>query len=283
MKYYPTGTKKILEFYKGEFDSCFILFHPFLKMKQEDETEIERTSSREANTVPDEFAEFFKELNLPANAVIYTSNQNYPEEKRIIESGIEISWNQVIEQTNNLNSYQEIQKALKTSIGAYRKIFQRNDLFNHLQEYLKKQKIWSPKEDIINTLTKKKIFQIFRLLNLNKIINDNFKEEKIPIDIGKMSEFDFCDIMNSFFICSLDKDVMIVQNRDTFFCLLLTRKKETMQKILESIELEGILCSEETSLPWEFNNKEFEELVQKEKEQKSKNKSSKWWSRIFKK
>lgn len=285
MKYYPKGTEKILEFYEGEFESCFILFHPFLKMKREDgtETETERASSTKANAVPDELAEILNRIKLPANAMIYASNENYPEERQIIESGIAISWNQVIEQSNNLNSFQDIQKALKTSIGAYRRIFQRNDLFKNLQEYLKKQKIWSPKEDKINASTKRKLFQIFRLLNLNKIINDDFKKEKTPIDIKEMTELKFCESMNSCFIYSLDKEVMIGQDRDTFFCLLLTKNKEIMDKILESIELEGILCNEETSLPWEFENKEFDELVEKEKEEKNKSKPSKWWSKIFKK
>lgn len=282
MKYYPIGTVKILEFYEGEFESCFILFHPFLKMQNGDKDEIKRTGSDKVNSVPDEFEEMFNGIKLPGNAMIYMSNPNYPKENEIIESGIGISWKEIIELSNKFNSYEDIQKALKTSIGAYRKIFQRNDLYDHLQEFIKKHKFWSPKEDIINTLTKKKLFQFFQLLNLNEIINDNFKENKIPINIKEMSVNDFCKTMNSSYIYSSGKEVMISQYMDTFFCLLLTKKKETMQKILDNFELEGILCNEESSLPWEFEKEEFERLVKEEKERKSKKKSSSIWSKIFK-
>jgi len=278
---YPRGREKILEFYRGEFESCYILFHPFLKIKQEEGNDMERTSSSKENVLPNELSTIFSKIKFPANAMLYVSNPNYPEEKKIIESGIEISWSQVIEQSN-LNSYSEIQKALKTSIGAYRRIFQRKDLLKHLQEFLKKEKYWSPKEDIINPLTKKKLFQIFRLLELNKIINHNCNTENIPIDISEMSELEFCKTMTASYIYSKDKKVMVSQNRDTFFCLLLTKKKETMQKILANIDLEGILCDEESSMPWEFEKKEFNELVQKGKEKKIKNNSPSWWSRIFK-
>lgn len=283
MKYYPIGTVKILDFYEGEFESCFILFHPFLKIKNEGDNETKRTSSDKVDSIPNEFEEMFKGIKLPGNAMIYMSNPNYPKENEIIESGIGVSWKEVIELSNKFTTPEDIQKALKTSIGAYRKVFRRNDLHEHLQEFIKKHKLWSPKEDIINALTKKKIFQIFRFLNLNEIFNDDFKEEKEPINIKEMSLPDFCQTMSSSYIYSSEKEVMISQYMDTFFCLLLTKKKETMVKILENFELEGILCDEEFSLPWEYENEEFERLVKEEKERKDKRKSSSWLSKIFKK
>jgi hypothetical protein len=283
MKYYPLGTDSILDFYEGEFESCFILFHPFLKMKNHEDELLEHTRSAKLDSLPKEFNDIFNSVKLPENTRIYATNTNYPEEIVIIESGIEISWKTIIELSTQLNSFHDVQKALRTSIGAYRDIFERNDLFKNLKETLEKQKMIPPHEDIINTLTKKKLFEILNFLNQKEIVIDNFTEIKTPINISDISLIDFCNTLKSSYIYSLGREVMISQYRDTFFCLLLTKKKETMQTILDNFELEGILCDQETSLPWEFDKVEFEKLLEKEKEQKISNKSSKFWSRLFKK
>lgn len=283
MKYYPIGTDSILDFYAGEFESCFILFHPFLKMKNHDDELLKHTSSAKLDFLPKEFEGIFNGVKLPENTRIYATNANYPEEIEIINSGTEVSWQTIIDLSNELKTVQDVQKALRTSIGAYRNIFERNDLFENLKETLEKQKIISPHEDIINTLTKKKILEIFHFLNLNEIVIDDFTEIKTPINISDLSLNDFCNILKSSYIYSFGREVMISQYRDTFFCLLLIKKKETMQTILDHFELEGILCDQETSLPWEFDKFEFEKLLEEEKEQKISNKSSKFWSRLFKK
>jgi hypothetical protein len=250
-------------------------------MKGEEQNKAPRTSLAKSDEVPDELRDILKGISLPGNATIYEANENYPDDSQIIRSGIAISWKEVIEQANNLHSYQDIQKALKTSIGAYRTVFQREDLSGSIQTYLEIQKVWPPKEDVINALTKKKLLEAFRLLHLNKIINDDFKEEKTPIDIEEMSESEYCQAINSSLIYSVNKEIMIAQDRDTFFCLLLSRTKEDMNKILAHIDLEGFLCDEKTALPWEFEDKELAALLKKEKEQESK--PIKWWPSIFKK
>lgn len=286
MNYYPKGTDSILKSFKGEFKSCYILFHPFLQIKGENET-VDRNSSSQENDIPDDIKDLFKGIKLPTNATIYSSNPNYPEEPEIIKNGISISWNEILNKSEKIESYQDIQKGLKTSIGAYRRIFQRDDLMKSLKEVLDENKYWSPKEDDINTTTKLLIFQIFKFLSIQRAVNLIYNEEPTPIDLDKLDENSFCQTFNSSVIHSVEKEVVFSQDRDTFFCLMLTKKEETMQKIITKFQPEGILCDETTCLPWEFGNDEFQQMLDEEKIAKEnrkkvkENKSKGWFKRIF--
>lgn len=283
MKYYPQEKEKILDCYAGEFESCFILFHPFLKMENEGSEPSSRISSNQQDAIPDELQAIFKLLPIPASALIYAVNQNYPTEEAVIENGIAIRWNQVIQQSKQLNSYQDVQKALMTSIGAYRSVFQRKDLLQALQLTLKAHKYWSPRDSAINTLTKKTMFEVFKFIGVKELIKDGFLPDEAPVDITALSASEFCQLISSDLMYAVDKEVMVVGGgHDTFFCLLLTKKKETMHRILSYFQLEGILCDEQTVLPWEFSQQEIESLIQKEQAQKNKKKSQSWWARIFK-
>lgn len=288
MNYYPKGTDSILKSFKGEFKSCFILFHPFLQIKGENET-VDRNSSSQENDIPDDIKDLFKGIKLPSNATIYSSNPNYPEEAEIIQNGISITWKEILNNSDKLVSYEDIQKGLKTSIGAYRRIFQREDLMKSLTEVLDRNKYWSPKEDDINTTTKLLIFQIFKFLSIRKAVNLIYNEEPTPIELDNLDELSFCQTFNSTVVHSPEKEVVFSQDRDTFFCLMLTKKEETMQKIITQFKPEGILCDETTSLPWEFENNEFQQMIESEKLEKEKrtkmkaNKSNNWFRKIFKK
>ncbi len=284
--HYPKGAENILKSYEGQFESCFILFHPFLKMKGDDGGK-SRISSSQENEIPNVIKDIFKEITLPSNATIYSSNPNYPEEVEIIENGMPVEWKEVLNNSDGLNSYEDIQKGLKTSIGAYRRIFQRNDLMNSVMEVLAENNYWSPREDDINTLTKLLLFKIFNLLDVKSAVNLDYSSDSNPIEIEKLDEQSFCKAFNSTLIYSENKEVMILQDRDTFFCLMLTKHKETMQKIITAFNPEGILCDNETCLPWEFGNDEYLELLDREKieianRKKAKEKKSKGWlRRIF--
>ena len=285
MSYYPKGTESIINSFRGEFKSCFILFHPFLQIKGENES-MDRVSSSQEDYIPDDFKELFKEKNLPSNVAIYSSNPNYPEEDEIIQKGISISWKEILNKSDELVSYEDIQKGLKTSIGAYRRIFQREDLMKSLKELLNENRYWAPKEDEINTTTKLLIFQIFKFLSITRAVNLIYNEEIKPIDLENLDEISFCQSFNSTVVHSLDKEVVFSQDRDTFFCLMLTKTEETMQKIITHFQPEGILCNETTSLPWEFVKEEFQQLLEKEIMEKNKNKREKkkskgWLRRIL--
>ena len=283
--YYPLGTEKILDFYKGEYASCFILFHPFIKMANEQKSkDLDRTSASQEETLPDDLKDLFKGISLPGNALIYAANQNYPKDMDIIENGRSVSWNEILGHSDLLSSYGDIQKGLKTSIGAYRKIFQRPDLSNAVKQVLDSQKLWPPKEDDINPLTRIRIFEIFKLLSLENIVNFNYGQDIVPQNISKLNAPEFCEAFKSNILFSENKEVMISQGRDTFFCLLLTKDKRMMQKISDNFQLEGILCDEETNLPWDMDVKELESMWKIEKQQKERKKQKQrrpWWKSLF--
>jgi len=283
MIYYPKGTESIIDSFEGEFSSCFILFHPFLKFSNDSGSK-DRVSSSHKNEIPEDLKALFKDIKIPSNATIYAANPNYPNEKEIVENGKPVSWKEILNLSDKLNSYDDIQKGLKTSIGAYRKILQRKDLMNAVKEVLDGHKYWSPKEDDINTLTKLLLLKIFNFLSINSVINLDYSNESEPISIVDLDEFSFCKTFNSSVIYSADKEILISQARDTFFCLLLTKQQVTMHKLISKFQPEGILCDNSTCLPWEFNKDEFKALLASEKKNRNGmkgNKSKGWLSRIF--
>ena len=276
MKYYPKGNENVLQYFKNEFESCFILFHPFLMMNNENnETELQRTSSIRQDSVPEDIKKLLNGNSLSSSTSIYSSNENYPNEIDIISKGTSVSWSTILNKSNALETFSDIQKGLKTSIGAYRKIFQREDLQKPIEQILTTSKLWSPKEDEINTLTKMSIYKIFKALELEKIVDLNLNQNVNSIDISEMTIKEFCRAFNSTVIYSENKEIMISQDRDTFYCLLLTKKGITMQRVLNKFKLEGIQCDASTCLPWELSNKEYIEFLQREKQQKSNKENSK--------
>lgn len=238
-------------------------------------TELQRTSSIRQDSIPEDIKKLLNENSLNSSTSIYSSNENYPNELDIISKGTSVSWSTVLNKSNALETFSDIQKGLKTSIGAYRKIFQREDLQKPIEQILTTNRLWSPKEDDINTLTKMSIYKIFKDLELEEIINLDLNQEVNSIDISEMAITEFCKVFNSTVIYSENKEIMISQGRDTFYCLLLTKKGITMQRILNKFKLEGIQCDASTCLPWEFSNKEYMELLQTEKYQKSNKENSK--------
>jgi len=140
-KLYPNEDDSLVEHYSQYFDKIFIGLIPFFY-------------------VPN-----------------YSVKEDYPDDDKILENGIPISWTQIIEHTN-IENFKDLNKALMTSIGAFKKVFERQDLLTILNNYTETQNIWDPTEGTFDVFTKKEIYNICKTYNLNSIIvQDEFYEE----------------------------------------------------------------------------------------------------------
>jgi Protein of unknown function (DUF2711) len=277
-KLYPFEKVPVLEHYKEYFDAVQICFLPFFQVETNDKTLSRK--SREQITFEElkEKDRIFKKLDM-LDAEIFASNEDYPEDKELLKSGNIINWKKIIEDTN-LQSYREVNRALRTSIGAYKKPLRRFDLLNILETYSESNQVWLPIEGQFDVFTKIGIFKLLKRLNKSRIIViEEFYENKKELNIEDLTMEEFIDQINfkDYYIYSEDKSILFAIDWDYFFYFIAT-KKENLEKINQIIEIEGITANKKDSHLWDWEEGEIDRLLN----DANKSKKVTWWNRIFK-
>ena len=249
-KIYPEEETPLKEHFSEFYDSVYVASLPFFRI--ENETKSKSFKASEKITVEQAKAETkeLKSLKLE-NVEIFTSNKDYPKEKEIYENGVLIKWKEIVSNTELSDSI-ELNRALKTSIGAYKKKLERQDLLKTLNDYTDLEKIWHPSEGGFDLFTKKKIYQAFK--NFNKdiiIIVDEFFENTVELDLTKLSEYEFIDKIDykDYYIYSSDREILFTIEWDSYFCLVAVDKNK-----IEYIEnhFEGFIADEKTTHLWDW-------------------------------
>ncbi|ADF51762.1 DUF2711 family protein [Zunongwangia profunda] len=249
-KIYPEEETPLKEHFSEFYDSVYVASLPFFRI--ENETKSKSFKASEKITVEQAKAEMkeLKSLKLE-NVEIFTSNKDYPKEKEIYENGVLIKWKEIVSNTELSDSI-ELNRALKTSIGAYKKKLERQDLLKTLNHYTDLEKIWHPSEGGFDLFTKKKIYQAFK--NFNKdiiIIVDEFFENTVELDLTKLSEYEFIDKIDykDYYIYSSDREILFTIEWDSYFCLVAVDKNK-----IEYIEnhFEGFIADEKTTHLWDW-------------------------------
>jgi hypothetical protein len=155
-KLYPNEEESILSNFAGFYDSVFMAYLPFFRIR---ENSFEKVSVQKSHQISlEEFKandEVFGKLpNFNANIYSY-KNDEYPEDSEIFEKAEIVSWEEV-KNYANFSNYAEIYKALKTSIGSYRAIFERTDLRDKLNVLLKKNESFIQRKGILKFFRKSK-------------------------------------------------------------------------------------------------------------------------------
>ncbi|MFN4811027.1 MAG: DUF2711 family protein [Bacteroidota bacterium] len=268
-KIYP-HEGKIKDHFKDFYEAVFVAFLPFFKV---DRQNTDNTNFKKSKQITLEEAK--QELDIlkdipPFNADIYSySNKDFPADKEIFESGKTISWETVIK-GSGLNANSELNKALRTSIGALRQVFCRPELTEKLNNYTSNQGIWHPTEGGFDTLSKIAIYKAFKLLDKNEIIvTHEFYETFSILELDKLTAFEFAEKVGykDYFIYSSDKEILFTIEWDSFFFLIATGQ-EKMKEIISSKLFEGFLCSEKTVHNWDYEEAEIQKYLDIEEKQK---------------
>jgi len=268
-KIYP-HEGKIKDHYKDFYETVFIAFLPFFKI---DKPHTENTNFKKSKQITHE--ETRQELDIlkdlpPFNADIFSySNKDFPTDREIFESGQAISWDTVIK-GSGLKDNSELNKALRTSIGALRQVFRRPELTEKLNNYTSNQSIWHPTEGGFDTLSKVAIYKTFKLLDKNEVVvTDEFYETTSIFELDKLTAFDFAEKISykDYFIYSSDKELLFTIEWDSFFFLIATGQ-EKMNKTISSKLFEGFLCSEKTEHTWDYEEGEIQKYFDLEEKQK---------------
>lgn len=277
---------KILTHFNNYFDNVLIVLLPFFKTtnfpnENEDYKKSKKITYEEAlQGIPE-----LKNIPKP-NAEFYFTNKDYPEDEEIYKNAIRITWSEIISKTDIID-FSELNKALRTSIGALREVFKKKQLAEKIFEFCNQNQIWYPSEGTFDVLSKSDIYKTFKSLNKNEIIvTDEFYEKTKTLNINNLSEYEFIEqiFCNDYYIYSSDKELLFTIEWDSFFFLIATKNSTTMEKIINENLFEGFLCNENTTHDWDYKEGELEKYLDLEKklEETAKNKQEKKWWKFWK-
>ena len=271
---------KIKDHFKDFYDTVFVAFLPFFQI---DRQPVDKVNLKKAKQITFEEArqemEFLKDIPEP-NAEIYSySNNEYPTDEEIYKSAKIITWDTVVKGAE-LADNSELNKALRTSIGAVRKIFQRPELTDKLNNLTDSKNIWHPTEGGFDTLSKIAIYKTFKLLGKNQIVvTDEFYETTSIIELDRLTELELVETVNfkDYYLYSTDKELLFTIEWDSFFFLIAT-DTEKMKQIIEANLFEGFLCNDQTQHEWDYKEGELQTLLNLEEKQKTKKQWWKFWN-----
>ncbi|MEJ7828409.1 MAG: DUF2711 family protein [Segetibacter sp.] len=194
------------------------------------------------------------------------ANKKYPDDEEIYMNAEQVSWRE-IKEGSGLDSYCDINKALKTSIGGYREAFKRPDLIKRVSEFTTAKQIYYPSEGNFGILPKKEIFKAFHLLSKTElVIQDEFCQNKKDLNLATLTEKEFVKAVNfkDYFIYDRQKELLFAIDWDDFFFLICSNKKN-VGKIISTLAFEGFYCDNNTQICWELTMDEIQTGLQKEK------------------
>ncbi|WP_124981258.1 DUF2711 family protein [Nonlabens xiamenensis] len=264
---YPYEETPVLKHY-SEFDSVYVGLLPFFKLDKEhcDANSSKKVISLEEARKKDGI--FEKIENYP-NMTIFSSSECYPTDEEITQHGKKVTWKEVIQNTK-LNDYKELNKALMTSIGAYKKKLERQDLSKVLNQYSDKNNIWHPTEGTFDFFSKSSIFELLTLNGIEEVlIEDEFYENKTIIDLTSSNKSDFCEKIDfkDYYIYDKNKSILFAISWDYFFYFIAINEKVFSKKSIES-NFEGFWADEKSSHLWTWEEGEINRLLNSENDEK---------------
>ena len=270
---YPDEETPVLKHY-SEFDNVYVGLLPFFKLDIE---HCGTNSSKKVISIEEarEKDEIFEKIGNHSNMTIYSSNECYPTGEEISRNGKRVSWNEIIQSTK-LNDYKELNKALMTSIGAFKKKLEREDLLNILNQYSDKNNIWHPTEGAFDFFTKSSIYEILTLNGIGEVvIEDEFYENKKTIDLTDLNKSGFCEKIDykDYYIYDKNKSILFAINWDYFFYFVAINEKVFSKKSIET-NFEGFWADEKCSHLWTWEEGEIDRLLNVKTEIKKK---KNWW------
>lgn len=207
--------EKILDFYKGQFDSVFVLLHPFFYPRK---SNIDRVFP-----------------------------EHCPSKLEIIETCESVSWKRIIELTE-LSSFAQIDVGLRTSIHGLKKEIANEDYASRLIELTEKENIIRPSEGQLPPLLENRIFEAIKVLGHEWLwVGDEFGTERKLHWIDDLIKNDLIPVHGCVF--THDHSLLVTTHWDSH-CSFLCSSKETIEKILQLEDFEGFYCTESTEVYW---------------------------------
>lgn len=260
---------KFKDHFKDFYKTVFVAFLPFFQVDRQPTNDANLKKSKQITYgEAKEEIEVLKDIP-PFNANIFSySNKDYPTDEEIYKSGKPITWDTIVK-GSGLKDYSELNKALRTSIGALKQVLSRPELTEKLNKFTADQNIWHPTEGCFDMLSKVAIYKTFKLLEKTQIVvTDEFYQTTSSLDLDKLSDFEFSEKVGhkDYYVYSADKEVLFTIEWDSFF-FIIGADSEKMQQIIKANLFEGFICNDRTQQEWDFEEGEIQSLLDIEEEQ----------------
>lgn len=207
--------EKILAFYEGQFESVYVLLHPFLK---------------------------------PTKLAIDLFNPStWPNKHEIINGCVPVTWAEILK-LSGLQSLSNIDVGLRTSIGGLSKDFANSDFAEKLNDVADEHKIIHPTEGDIPPLLENRLHRAIKELGHNWLwVGDEFGRERKLHWIDDLIEKDEIPICGCVF--THDHSLLVTNHWDSH-CSFLCASKALVEKILAIDDFEGFYCTPKTEVYW---------------------------------
>lgn len=253
---YPDEDTSLVKHFSEFHSTVFIAFLPFFKM----DNEVKGNSVYTAKQISIEEAKSkvkqLEPLELK-NTRVFTTNENYPDEKEIQSFGKIIKWESIIKNSELANNI-ELYKALKTSIGSYKRRLECIDLLKKLEDYTRLENIWHPIEGDFNLFAKKKIYETLKHFRKYHIqIVDEYYDKHQELDLSIISELEFIKKIETrdSHIFSDDKQLLFTIDWDSYFFIIAA--KEEHKEFIEN-QFEGFFTDNRKTHLWEWKEGEID-------------------------
>jgi hypothetical protein len=175
----------------------------------------------------------------------------YPSSEEILTYGKPVSWKNIM-QDSHLRTPKELAVALKTSISALKQEYSRSDLADQLNSSLKAD-LYYPTEDSTS------VFLIGGLLKVlgskgaeNLYYSDPILDHNGLLSINDTTVLDICELTsNELLVTDENMEFAFMSVYDSFITLLLM-KDANIDEMVQSLDVEAILCDKHTYIDWYF-------------------------------
>ena len=209
----------ILEFYSGQFESVYVLLHPFIRA----------TSIKTERFYP----------------------ETYPSKTEILAHCLSVEWREIVK-LSELANINEIDIGLRTGILGLKDEFENTEYANSITRLEESSNIIRPCEGDIPELLQNQLFEVFQQIGQEWLwIGDEFgTERKLEWIDDLKGDYIFPSHCNLF---TPDKSILVTTHWDSHFSFLCSTM-QTIEKILSVNPFEGFFCNEKTEVFWSLRS-----------------------------
>lgn len=208
----------ILDYYKGQFDSVYVLLTPFIKPITFDMEQYDPLT------------------------------WDYKHE--IIEGCEPILWQEILRLTN-LKDIAEIDIGLRTSIGSLKEEYKNKEFSVQLGKLFYDYKISQPVEGYISEFLENRLFYAIKSLGYTSLwVCDEWDSKRQLYSIDELINGD--ELRAADCVFTPDKSLLLTSHWDSH-CSFLCANRPILEKILAFDTFEGFYCTDKTEVYWGFS------------------------------
>lgn len=179
------------------------------------------------------------------------SSHIFPSDKEILQLGKPVGWKNIMQDTGL--SLKELAIGLQTYIGALNKTYAREDLVKRISS-IARQDLYLPNEDEFPILLREKIFDVLCSKGAKFFTyHDVLQDRNEVVEVGKIQPIEIGDLAyKEVIIADENLDFAFMSMFDSV-CTLFISKDENINEIIESNNIEAIICNENTYIDWYFH------------------------------